>query len=112
MYNQVDEILSFLIKEDLCVNTNLYITNNKCYYYDTELLEYILIHDVDISKRYKDISSKSIAIIELGELLYFAVNGYTDYSNILDKFNNFLHAKGLTYSIYNIFCIELIPLDK
>ena len=101
----INEIISFLLEEDLCVN-------DKCYYYDAELLEYTIIHEVDTPKRYKDISSKSIVIIELGELLYFAVNGYVDYSNVSDKFSNFLHSKGFTYSIYNIFCIELIPLDK
>ena len=107
----INEIISFLLEEDLCVNTNLYV-NDKCYYYDAELLEYTIIHEVDTPKRYKDISSKSIVIIELGELLYFAVNGYADYSNILDRFNNFLYNKGLTYSIYNIFCIELMPLNN
>lgn len=111
MYNQVDEILSFLVKEDLCVNTNLY-ANNRCYYYDKELLEYTTIYDIDVSKKYKDTSSNAIAIIECGECLYFAINGYVDYSNVSDKFSNFLHSKGFTYSIYNIFCIELIPLDK
>ena len=52
MYNQIDfttnEILSFLVKEDLCVITKLLITNNKCYCYDTELLEYILTHCGDV----------------------------------------------------------------